>query len=558
MSAARVFLRSPVVLTEWLGVLLLVLLALIPVVFISPYWAWLPIASPVILSVKSWVMRVLASALFVVLAARLVLPERVTIGRGAWLPMGLLGAMLAMALLSAWLGQDWRASLRELTDEGVMMLVALAAPVFLRTPLRVRLVLAGVLLAVLAVSAMVFVSSWMQDGRLIKYVYGRDWIADILAGDPDLIYRLQGGIRRVGANATLGNPEFTGTYLAVGFLLVGCGLLHGWGCRFAGWWPVWPLWLGALGLVGSGILASGTRGALVAVGAGVIICWLGAFRIRGWWMAVWLGLGMGVLLLVGFPAAAAVGLAGLAGALVWQVMSRKFMPLWRAISWPNRLLLIAAPLVVVAGMTSQSLPGPWNVGGVPLIERLTRETNTADSSVRERITFWMMAGEIVAERPLLGTGEGMFGPNFHASLVRLVEADGTGTMAYNQRLLKTWLAMETHNDYFEIAADRGLVGLGLFLGLGVALLGGLAGVARGGYSSEAKLSHALLVTLGGFHAVMATSFPLQEPARMTTFFVLVGCALGLLASGENRESSEGRDSRECGVGEVSQGGVAGG
>src|SRR5690606_23868060 len=99
-------------------------------------------------------------------------------------------------------------------------------------------------------------------------------------------------------------------------------------------------------------------GALVAVGAGVIICWLGAFRIRGWWMAVWLGLGMGVLLLVGFPAAAAVGLAGLAGAVVWQVMRRQVNPLWRAYSLANR-----GPGVVAGGISGGSGGGIGGTGG---------------------------------------------------------------------------------------------------------------------------------------------------------------------------------------------------
>jgi O-antigen ligase len=160
---------------------------------------------------------------------------------------------------------------------------------------------------------------------------------------------------------------------------------------------------------------------------------------------------------------------------------------------------------------------------------MTRETNAGDNSIRERITFWMMAGEIVAERPLLGAGEGMFGPNFHASLVRLVETDETGTMAYAQRLIKTWLAFETHNDYFEIAADRGLIGLGLFLAFGVALLGALARLSRDPSATDAALAHTLLVTLAGFHAIMASGFPLQTPARMTTYFLLVGLSISLLA-----------------------------
>ncbi len=418
------------------------------------------------------------------------------------------------------------------------MLAALSAPIFLTIRARIRLVLFGIVAAALAVSGIVFVSSWLEDGYFLELIYGRDFIREIEQGNLELIYQFQGGTRRAGALATLGNPEFTGTHLAIGFLLVGCGLLHGWGWKTARSWPLWPVWLLALGLVGSGILASGTRGALLAVGIGLLVCWLGSFRIRGWWIAAGLGVCVLAGLMGGVRAAMIVAALALGGALAWQIASGQFIPKWRAIGWPNRVLLLLAPVVLVVGMTSQSVPGPWNIGGATLVERLTRETTMGDDSIRERITFWMMAGEIVAKRPVLGVGEGMFGPNFHPALVKLVEADATGTMAYNQRLLKTWLAFEAHNDYFEIAADRGLLGLALFLGLAVALLGGLARLAREDNSPHARLAHAALVTLGGFYAMMATSFPFQTPARMTTFFLVVGVSLAILAIRED-------DAQEC-------------
>jgi O-antigen ligase len=507
---------------------LYVLLALIPLVIISPYWATIEIASPILLSAKTWALRILCSTLFVLAAIRLALPAPIKLGTGA-LPALLLALVLGAAILSALAGADARASLRALTNEAVMILAALFAPLFLTTRTRIRLVMLAILSAILSVSAIVFISSWMEDGRIIEFIYGRDILAAIRAGDQQLIYELQGGLRRGGSIATLGNPEFTGTYLAGGFLLAGCGLLHGWGSRVGRSFLLWPLWLASLAFIGSGILATGTRGALVAVAVGLLVCWLGSFRIRGWIIAAGFALCAFSALLFGFHPALAVAVLGAMAALAWQVRSGQFMPAWRAISWQNRVLLFLAPLLLVAGLTSQSVPGPWNVGGATLIQRMTRETNAGDNSIRERITFWMMAGEIVAERPLLGAGEGMFGPNFHASLVRLVETDETGTMAYAQRLIKTWLAFETHNDYFEIAADRGLIGLGLFLAFGVALLGALARLSRDPSATDAALAHTLLVTLAGFHAIMASGFPLQTPARMTTYFLLVGLSISLLA-----------------------------
>jgi O-antigen ligase len=505
-----------------------VLLAFIPLVIISPYWATIEVASPILLSAKTWTLRILCAGLFVLTAIRLALPAPIRLGTAA-LPAALLALMLGAAILSSLVGADARASLRALTNEAVMILAALFAPLFLTTRVRIRLVMLGILAAVLTVSGIVFVSSWLEDGRIVEFIYGRDILRAIREGDQQLIYELQGGLRRGGSIATLGNPEFTGTYLAVGFLLAGCGLLHGWGSRLGRSIVLWPLWLVTLAFIGSGILATGTRGALVAVAIGLLVCWLGSFRLRGWIIAAGLAACTFSALLLGFRAGASMAIVAVVAALVWQIRSGQFMPAWRAISWPNRALLFLAPLVMVAGLTSQSVPGPWNIGGATMIQRMTRETNVSDNSIRERITFWMMAGEIVAERPLLGAGEGMFGPNFHASLVRLVEADETGTMAYAQRLIKTWLAFETHNDYFEIAADRGLIGLGLFLAFGVALLGALSRLSRDATAMDAALAHALLVTLAGFHAIMASGFPLQTPARMTTFFLVVGLSLSVLA-----------------------------
>jgi O-antigen ligase len=110
-------------------------------------------------------------------------------------------------------------------------------------------------------------------------------------------------------------------------------------------------------------------------------------------------------------------------------------------SWPMRLLLLCSLLIFI-------LIGTVWLGGGPLISRLEAvqgEIGTADSLNQgtSRVDIWRSTVSLIKEHPLLGVGFG----GYWASIPQYHIASGEIT------------PQEAHNDYLELIASGGLIGL---------------------------------------------------------------------------------------------------
>src|SRR5438552_12133271 len=124
--------------------------------------------------------------------------------------------------------------------------------------------------------------------------------------------------------------------------------------------------------------------------------------------SAWLGLGVAVLVLVG--------------------LTRR---------WAVLLALLAAALLAVA------VPSP-------LKTRVLSITDRADPSATERIYFWTAGAHMVRDAPLLGLGPGGVKQRYPAYRDPAARRPGTGHL---------------HNNIVQIAAERGLLGLGAWLAI---------------------------------------------------------------------------------------------
>lgn len=505
---------------------------LVPLAFLPPSWALLAVDStrPLIL-VKEWMLRG-SAGLALLCAAALLLAGRTRPWRDARLPAVLVGVYLATTLLACAASKDALFAFRAATSEITVWLVVLTAPLLLTTPRRVRWVLWGAAAGGLGVGAVAAASAWGKWGGALKFIYGRDYVAEVLAGDEQLIYSMQGGLRRIASQATLGNPEYTGTYLAAILLLVAMWLLSGWGSRAHRFWPGWVLGVVVAGVVAAAMVATGTRGAWVVVAAGAVACWLGALPLAGAWIAGGLAITLETALLLGALPGAVVGGAMLLAVATWQIARGHAAPAWRALLPRVRVALVAAPVAVIVLLAAQTFPNPLNRDLIGRANDKLATFSTADDSVRERAMWLLMASDMALAHPVAGVGPGFYPVNLHPTLSKLVAADDTGTMAVMQRALKTFLAMDVHNDWFQVAAEQGLLGLLAFLGVWTSLLAGLARAARSDAAAGTKgdaLAHALLVVLVGFATMMLTSFPLQEPSRLGALGGVLAAAMATLA-----------------------------
>lgn len=137
---------------------------------------------------------------------------------------------------------------------------------------------------------------------------------------------------------------------------------------------------------------------------------------------------------------------------------------------PARALALAAVLAAV--LASQSLPS-LSSGGA---SSATNTTNTTvarlrtslkdDDSTRIRFLFWGVGLEMLRAHPLLGVGANNYEAAFPEARARFAERHPDSQLvAMNEHLLVVY----AHNEYVQLAAELGAIGLALFVLFAAAL-----------------------------------------------------------------------------------------
>ena len=165
-----------------------------------------------------------------------------------------------------------------------------------------------------------------------------------------------------------------------------------------------------------------TLGGVLAIGLALTLPWLSQLRRRAVAVAAWLlgALGLALTFVRGAWVGLAVGLALLAGTVRRQVL------LFAGV------LLLAALVLAVPGV----------------FHRLLTIADPNDPSVRERLAMWSAGMTLVREHPVAGVGPGQ---------VKRLYGDYAPSFAVRRH------TSHLHNTPLQIAVERGLVGLGLWL-----------------------------------------------------------------------------------------------
>lgn len=155
-------------------------------------------------------------------------------------------------------------------------------------------------------------------------------------------------------------------------------------------------------------------------------------------------------------------------------------------------------------------------------ETIYAPKNKADESGSGRTEIWKAAGRTAAENPLLGIGFGAFGT---ISQELILTTPGVDLESVQDRQVGDYYV--AHNTYIGLAADLGLTGLLLYLGLMISTAQHLrrtaARAAALGRPFVGRVAHALLLGLASW---AVTSFFLSgETSRM--FWIVVGLSLAL-------------------------------
>jgi O-antigen ligase len=280
---------------------------------------------------------------------------------------------------------------------------------------------------------------------------------------------------RTGVFVTLGNPEYLGGYLAPLVLVMAGFALSG-----ATWRTRAAAGLSAVAILAATLL-TGSRGAFLGLLFGALVFSVGAFLVEA-----------------RLPARIRIG--GLAAGL--------------------------ALAAIVVGAVYQ-IPESHPAG---LLRRRMRDVaNPYSESLRSRTVFNLIALELAREHPLLGIGPGLYGVEFWNAFLALERRDPSVSFEVLARDFNGRLAEHAHNDWLEIWAETGLLGLAAWMALlavwAVAIIRALAA------QHLAPRPRILLVALAS--AVLALlvnalfNFPLHDPARASLFWLLLALSARL-------------------------------
>jgi len=174
------------------------------------------------------------------------------------------------------------------------------------------------------------------------------------------------------------------------------------------------------------------------------------------------------------------------------------------------------------------VPTPLNKSGTVISKiksRISVTQLTQDSSYNRRIAIWKFTGMMIKDHPLLGSGIGTYKYN---TLRYQAEFFAQGE---NRSLYPHGFADKAHNEYLQLWAELGIIGLGIFIWLMISYF-------RFGLKILRKIKDEyrqgiIIGLMGAVVAVLVDSifgFPLHLPATIVLFWLALGLtvAVGLL------------------------------
>jgi len=311
--------------------------------------------------------------------------------------------------------------------------------------------------------------------------------------------------------STVGNPITLAAYLT---LMTGAAAAL---CFKAGSWAGRAPWLFALAVIGACWLYTDTRGAMLGVGVALPVILSVGLRRMGTVRPLLAPLaallaGMAAAIVAAAAAVGNLALHALLAAILATCLALiAGMGLWlfQRGKRKARLLLVPLAILIVAGIAAAAY------GNSTLPDRLTTSL-ASDPDVQVRLLSWRDAIPMILERPLLGHGPDNFAAPFLPHISEDLAAVSTGRID------------KAHNDFLQVAATTGLLGLAAYLWVLVAYFRNV--YRRGGWP--------LIALSGGVLAYilqLQTVFPSID--TNVAFWGVLGASVAVMRL-HDRESEE--------------------
>ena len=182
----------------------------------------------------------------------------------------------------------------------------------------------------------------------------------------------------------------------------------------------------------------------------------------------------------------------------------------------NRKWLIYLLITFLTITVIYSTNNPLNKSLLTVPQRALSTFDELDPSINTRLLIWRNTYQMIKDKPLLGLGIGTFKMNYLDYQAEFLKN--------NPDYIKYWtFPRDAHNEYLQIGAELGLLGLGIFIAIIFIFYSTTLNFLRKEKNSKNRLvSWGLLMGISCFLIHSLFSFPLHVPALGSTFFTIIG------------------------------------
>lgn len=177
------------------------------------------------------------------------------------------------------------------------------------------------------------------------------------------------------------------------------------------------------------------------------------------------------------------------------------------------ILLLISFLIITA---IYSTDNPLNKSAITVPQRALSTFDKQDPSINTRLLIWKTTFEMIKDRPILGFGIGSFKANYLDYQAEILKDDPY----YIKYSVK---AGEAHNEYLQIWAELGIIGLGLFLLIFYFFYKTIIDFYNNNKNVKEKIiTFGLVMGIICFLIHSLFTFPLHVPVLGITFFAIMG------------------------------------
>jgi len=166
-----------------------------------------------------------------------------------------------------------------------------------------------------------------------------------------------------------------------------------------------------------------------------------------------------------------------------------------------------------------STENPLNKSAITVAQRAVSTFDEQDPSINTRLLMWRTTLQMIIEKPLLGSGIGTFEMNYLDYQAEFLKR--------NPYYIKySGKAREAHNEYLQMWAELGLVGLGVFLSIIFVFYNLIINYFKKEHNDKKRITVlGLLMGITCFLIHSLFTFPLHVPALGSAFFVIMSLTM---------------------------------